>query len=101
MTRFFYRHKSRRARLPLDGCWLMIFLACEVNIDVLINIMLLSFMVVTALAFVFVRNLFAVVMLSSVFSLTAALLYLTMDAVDVAFTEAAVRCWHRHCPWGQ
>jgi len=47
-------------------------------------------MVVTALAFVFVRNLFAVVMLSSVFSLTAALLYLTMDAVDVAFTEAAV-----------
>ncbi len=47
-------------------------------------------MVVTALAFVFVRNLFAVVMLSGMFSLTAASLYLAMDAVDVAFTEAAV-----------
>jgi multicomponent Na+:H+ antiporter subunit B len=47
-------------------------------------------MVVTALGFVFVRNLFAVIMLSGIFSLTAAVLYLLMDAVDVAFTEAAV-----------
>jgi multicomponent Na+:H+ antiporter subunit B len=47
-------------------------------------------MVVTALVFVFVRNLFAVIMLSGIFSLTAAVLYLLMDAVDVAFTEAAV-----------
>lgn len=44
----------------------------------------------TALAFVVVRNLFAVVMLSGMFSLTAAVLYVVMDAVDVAFTEAAV-----------
>ena len=47
-------------------------------------------MVVMGLAFIAVRNLFAVVMLSGIFSLTAAVLYLVMDAVDVAFTEAAV-----------
>ena len=47
-------------------------------------------MVLTALAFVVIRNLFAVVMLSGMFSLTAAVLYVVMDAVDVAFTEAAV-----------
>lgn len=51
---------------------------------------LLMFMVVTALAFVAIRNLFAIVMLSGIFSLTAAILYVVMDAVDVAFTEAAV-----------
>lgn len=47
-------------------------------------------MMVTALAFVVIRNLFAIVMLSGIFSLTAAVLYVVMDAVDVAFTEAAV-----------
>ncbi|MFZ5834426.1 MAG: DUF4040 domain-containing protein [Pseudomonadota bacterium] len=36
------------------------------------------------------RNLFSVIMLSSVFSLLSAGLFVTMDAVDVAFTEAAV-----------
>ena len=36
------------------------------------------------------RRLFAVVMLSGIFSLLSALLFVTMDAVDVAFTEAAV-----------
>lgn len=36
------------------------------------------------------RNLFAVVMLSSVFSLLSAGLFVALDAVDVAFTEAAV-----------
>ena len=47
-------------------------------------------MVVTGFAFIALRNLFAVVMLSGIFSLTAAVLYVQMDAVDVAFTEAAV-----------
>lgn len=51
---------------------------------------LLVFMIVTALAFVAIRNLLAIVMLSGIFSLTAAVLYVVMDAVDVAFTEAAV-----------
>lgn len=47
-------------------------------------------MVVMAVAFILVRDLFAVIMLSGIFSLTAAALYVLMDAVDVAFTEAAV-----------
>ncbi len=47
-------------------------------------------MAVTGLAYIFLRNLFALVMLSGLFSLTAAVLYVVMDAVDVAFTEAAV-----------
>ena len=47
-------------------------------------------MVVTALAIVRTAHLFAVVMLAGVFSLLSALLFVTMDAVDVAFTEAAV-----------
>jgi len=54
----------------------------------LIDMALLVVMVVTALGFVFIRNLFAIVMLSGIFSLTAAVLYVVMDAVDVAFT-----CW--------
>jgi len=36
------------------------------------------------------RNLFAVVMLSGIYSLLSAGLLVTLDAVDVAFTEAAV-----------
>jgi len=47
-------------------------------------------LVATALAVVRTRSLFAVVMLSGVFSLLSALLFVTLDAVDVAFTEAAV-----------
>ncbi len=47
-------------------------------------------MAVTAFALARLRNLFAVVMLTGIFTLTAALLYVTLDAVDVAFTEAAV-----------
>lgn len=45
---------------------------------------------ITALATVRMRSLFAVVMLAGVFSLLSALLLVTLDAVDVAFTEAAV-----------
>ena len=36
------------------------------------------------------RNLFATVILTGIFSLTTACLFVAMDAVDVAFTEAAV-----------
>ena len=48
------------------------------------------FMVIIGIAVARLRNLFAVVMLTGIFSLTAAVLYVVMDAVDVAFTEAAV-----------
>jgi len=47
-------------------------------------------LVVTAISIVQVRKLFGVVMLSGVFSLLSALLFISFDAVDVAFTEAAV-----------
>ena len=36
------------------------------------------------------KHLFAVIMLSGAFSLVSAMLFVVMDAVDVAFTEAAV-----------
>lgn len=47
-------------------------------------------MALIAFALIRLRNLFAVVMLSGIYSLLAAVLYVVMDAVDVAFTEAAV-----------
>ncbi|MFC4667604.1 DUF4040 domain-containing protein [Seohaeicola nanhaiensis] len=58
--------------------------------EILIDIVLFTMMVATALAVVRLRSLFAVVMLAGVFSLLSALLLVTLDAVDVAFTEAAV-----------
>lgn len=47
-------------------------------------------MAASAIAMLWLRDLFAVVMLSGIYSLFAAVLYVVMDAVDVAFTEAAV-----------
>ena len=44
----------------------------------------------TAIAVLKMRDLFAVVMLSGIYSLLSASLFLDLDAVDVAFTEAAV-----------
>lgn len=58
--------------------------------EILIDIVLFTMLVATALAVVRLRSLFAVVMLAGVFSLLSALLLVTLDAVDVAFTEAAV-----------
>jgi multicomponent Na+:H+ antiporter subunit B len=46
--------------------------------------------VAVALAIVRLRNLFAVVMLSGIYSLLSAGIFVQLDAVDVAFTEAAV-----------
>jgi multicomponent Na+:H+ antiporter subunit B len=43
-----------------------------------------------AVAIVRLRNLFAVVMLSGIYSLLSAGIFVQLDAVDVAFTEAAV-----------
>lgn len=55
-----------------------------------IDAVLLLFMVITALGVLFVRSLFASVLLMGVFSLLSAALFVVLDAVDVAFTEAAV-----------
>lgn len=59
-------------------------------IDTIINIILFAMLVLTAFAIVQTNRLFAVVMMAGVFSLLSALLFVTLDAVDVAFTEAAV-----------
>ncbi|GLQ36267.1 cation:proton antiporter [Amylibacter marinus] len=59
-------------------------------IELFVNFVLFTMLVLTALAIVRIDRLFAVVMLSGVFSLLSALLFVTLDAVDVAFTEAAV-----------
>ncbi len=52
--------------------------------------LLLGFLIVTALAIIHLRDLFAVVMLYGIYSFITASLFVTLDAVDVAFTEAAV-----------
>ena len=59
-------------------------------IDIIINVTLLTFLVITAVAIVRITNLFAIIMLFSMFSFLSAGLFIVMDAVDVAFTEAAV-----------
>ena len=50
----------------------------------------MSFLALTALAIVRLNDLFAVVMLSGIYSLLSASFFLSLDAVDVAFTEASV-----------
>ncbi|MBT5515356.1 MAG: DUF4040 domain-containing protein [Rhodospirillaceae bacterium] len=55
-----------------------------------IIIALIAFMGMIAIAIARIHNLFAVVMLTGIFSLLGAAAYVIMDAVDVAFTEAAV-----------
>ena len=45
---------------------------------------------ITAIAVIRIRSLFAVVMLFGIFSLLSAVIFVVLDAVDVAFTEAAV-----------
>ena len=57
---------------------------------VLINVVLLFMMAMTAIAIARLRSLFAIVMLSGVYSLFSATWFIVVDAVDVAFTEAAV-----------
>ena len=51
---------------------------------------LLGLMVLTAIAIVRLHNLFTTVILTGIFSLLGAVLYVHLNAVDVAFTEAAV-----------
>ncbi len=53
-------------------------------------IFLLTLLVITALAIVQTKNLFAAAMLSGIFSLLSAMVFFLLDAADVALTEAAV-----------
>ena len=62
----------------------------DISLAAVVNVLLFTFLVITAIAIARVRHLFAVAMLSGVFSLLSAGLFVALDAVDVAFTEAAV-----------
>lgn len=55
-----------------------------------LDIVLLALILITAVATVEVRSLYSAVMLSSIYSLLMACFWVAMDAVDVAYTEAAV-----------
>lgn len=57
---------------------------------VLIDTLLLLLVTVAAVAIIEVRNLYASAMLTSVYSLLMALVWVNMHSMDVAFTEAAV-----------
>lgn len=56
----------------------------------LINVALLLMLFALAISIVRMRSLFAIAMLAGAYSLVSATWFVVMDAVDVAFTEAAV-----------
>lgn len=58
--------------------------------EAVVDVTLLAFLAVVGIAIVRLRSLFAVVMLSGIYSLLMASTFVLLDAVDVAFTEAAV-----------
>ena len=60
------------------------------SIEILIDVWLLGLLALTAVAILRMRELFAAAMMSGMYSLLAAALFVSLDAVDVAFTEAAV-----------
>ncbi len=55
-----------------------------------IDLVLMTMLAIVGLAIVRLRSLFAIVMLAGVYSLVSALWFVSLDAVDVAFTESAV-----------
>jgi multicomponent Na+:H+ antiporter subunit B len=55
-----------------------------------LDMILFAFLILVAFAVIRLRDLFSAVMLLGIFSLLSAGLFTVMDAVDVAFTEAAV-----------
>ncbi len=59
-------------------------------IELLINMVLLTLLALVTIGIVRVRNLFAVVVLSSAYSFLIASVMIVLDAVDVAMTEASV-----------
>jgi multicomponent Na+:H+ antiporter subunit B len=61
-----------------------------IDAPALVDIFLLVILAATGIAIIRTRNLFVAVMQASIYSLLSAGLFVIMDAVDVAFTEAAV-----------
>ncbi len=58
--------------------------------EIVVDFSLLALLAATALAILTLRSLFAAAMLTGIYSFLSAGLFTVMDAVDVAFTEAAV-----------
>ena len=58
--------------------------------ELLINAFLVTIMLSIAIALIKTRTVIFTVILTSAYSLVAALMFITLDAVDVAFTEASV-----------
>lgn len=58
--------------------------------NTLITLTLLTLMGISVILVIRLRSLMSVILVSAIFTLLAAGVYITMDAVDVAFTEAAV-----------
>ncbi|MDP2560360.1 DUF4040 domain-containing protein [Psychrobium sp. 1_MG-2023] len=56
----------------------------------IIDLVLLGMLAITAFNIIFIKDLFTVVMLFGIYSFLSALIFVNLDAVDVAFTEAAV-----------
>ncbi len=57
---------------------------------ILLDLAILTLLVVCGIAMIPMKRLFGVAMLSGIYSLLSAVFFVAMDAVDVAFTEAAV-----------
>jgi multicomponent Na+:H+ antiporter subunit B len=65
-------------------------LLADLDTSTFVDVVLLALMLLAAFAIIFIRHLFSVVMVSGVYSLLSAAVFVNLDAVDVAFTEAAV-----------
>jgi len=68
----------------------MIMASSFIPPTIILNLSLMAMLVAVAFAIVRMRSLFAIVMLQGVYSLVCAVWFVSLDAVDVAFTEAAV-----------
>lgn len=62
----------------------------QYDVSLLFDVVLLTFLLVTAMAVVTMRHLFSIAMVWGAYSLLSAVFFVNLDAVDVAFTEAAV-----------
>ncbi len=58
--------------------------------ELVVDITLLLMLCATVFAVIKLQSLFAIVMLFGIYSLLSAMIFVALDAVDVAFTEAAV-----------
>ena len=58
--------------------------------ELIINAFLVTIMLAVAIALLKTRTVIFTIILTSAYSLIAALMFITLDAVDVAFTEASV-----------